>query len=368
MTPVGEVSFELERFEWTADDRLEVVGRWNGVRGRRIARPALTVDTGDRRQRVSGSQISDNGPDEPWRASFDWDPSRGDPTGAELEIGRSLVVELPAPRRRRRRSAVGAENDLRAQVDELRGMVAELRGERAAAHADATDAHELRSSVEAERDRLAAELEAARGEGADAERLAAVEAERDRLAAELEGARPIPRGWRPSRPSASGSRPRWPSPTPSAIAARRRARGACASAGDSADVAANQELAGLRLAHGSLRAAHEALEDELEALRSVREERDEFAGQLEQMRAAAEDEEREKSEARRADPRAAGARQRSGPPDGRARDHPRGARRAQAPRLPAGEGARVGGRGGREAPRGRARDDDRGALAARGRA
>ena len=24
MPPVGEVSFELERFEWTADDRLEV--------------------------------------------------------------------------------------------------------------------------------------------------------------------------------------------------------------------------------------------------------------------------------------------------------------------------------------------------------
>ena len=37
MPPVEEVSFELERFEWTADDRLEVVGRWNGVRGRRIA-------------------------------------------------------------------------------------------------------------------------------------------------------------------------------------------------------------------------------------------------------------------------------------------------------------------------------------------
>ena len=27
MPPVGEVSFELERFEWTADDRLEVVGK-----------------------------------------------------------------------------------------------------------------------------------------------------------------------------------------------------------------------------------------------------------------------------------------------------------------------------------------------------
>ena len=38
MPPVEEVSFELERFEWTADDRLEVVGRWNGVRGVKLGR------------------------------------------------------------------------------------------------------------------------------------------------------------------------------------------------------------------------------------------------------------------------------------------------------------------------------------------
>src|SRR5918997_2555271 len=172
MAPVEEVSFELERFEWTADDRLEVVGRWNGVRGRRIARPALTVDAGGRRQRVSGTQLSNGGPDEPWRASFDWDASRGDVAGAELEIGRSLVVELPPPRRRRRRSAVGAEGDLRAQVEELRAMVAELRAERAAVRADATDAHEQRSSVEAERDELAREVErlSARAGGPDAQR------------------------------------------------------------------------------------------------------------------------------------------------------------------------------------------------------
>ena len=68
MPAVGEVSFELERFEWTADDRLEVVGRWNGVRGRRISRPALTVDAGGRRQRLSGTQESE----EPWTASFAW--------------------------------------------------------------------------------------------------------------------------------------------------------------------------------------------------------------------------------------------------------------------------------------------------------
>ena len=120
MPAAGEVSFELERFEWTADDRLEVVGRWNGIRGRRIARPALTVEAGGRRQRLSGSQVSE----EPWSASFAW--SGDDIAGAELEIGRTLVVELPAPRRRRRRTGASAESDLRAQVEELKLTAAEI--------------------------------------------------------------------------------------------------------------------------------------------------------------------------------------------------------------------------------------------------
>ena len=286
MTPVGEVSFELERFEWTADDRLEVVGRWNGVRGRRISRPALTVDAGGRRQRVSGTQISNGDPDEPWRASFDWDASRGDIAGAELEIGRSLVVELPPPRRRRRRSAVGAEGDLRAQVEELRGMVAELRAERAAVHA--------------ERDRRPRDC-AARSRRSGTSWRASWRA----CAAASSS--------RPSRPSATGSRPSSKPPAATAGCERSRpsASGSTAALTESererdrlaaeleaagGDAASDQELAGLRLALGSLRAAHEALEDELEEMRSVRDERDEFAGQLEQLRAAAEDEEREKTQ------------------------------------------------------------------------
>ena len=45
-------------------------------------------------------------------------------------------------------------------------------------------------------------------------------------------------------------------------------------------------LAGLRLAHGSLRASHEALEDEVEALRGVRDERDRLNGELNEEYAA----------------------------------------------------------------------------------
>ena len=99
MPAVEDVSFELERFEWTGDDTLEVVGRWNGVRGRRMARPALTIEAGGRRHRVTGSADVEA---DPWRASFDWDGSRGD-----IAERRARARPL-AGRRAARRRAGGA--------------------------------------------------------------------------------------------------------------------------------------------------------------------------------------------------------------------------------------------------------------------
>ena len=40
-----ELTFELERFEWAAGDRLEIVGRWQGLAGRRLGRPSSTSAT-----------------------------------------------------------------------------------------------------------------------------------------------------------------------------------------------------------------------------------------------------------------------------------------------------------------------------------
>src|SRR3954469_19909979 len=106
MGQVGEVVFALERFELSADERLEVVGRWQGLEGRRMGRPVLTVvESGGRRRRLNalpGGQLAST---HAWRAAFAWDGDVTDIEGAELELGRRLVVELPAPRRRRRRSA-----------------------------------------------------------------------------------------------------------------------------------------------------------------------------------------------------------------------------------------------------------------------
>ena len=38
---VDELTFELEHFEWQGQERLEVRGRWFGVRGQRFMRPTL---------------------------------------------------------------------------------------------------------------------------------------------------------------------------------------------------------------------------------------------------------------------------------------------------------------------------------------
>ena len=209
MAPVREVAFELECFEW-ADERLEVAGRWKGLGGHRLNRPVLTVDTeGGRRKRIvalPGGHLGAAG--ETWRASFAWPGDPGEITGAELEVGGNLVVDLPLPdkrRRRRRRSAGEQHTDdaLRAESVALRGQVERLRAELAGREREIIALHAQLDEVTDEEDdepepsgadertveiqRLAGELERLRGE-----KLAGVEAmtvEIERLSAERDAAR-----------------------------------------------------------------------------------------------------------------------------------------------------------------------------------
>jgi chromosome segregation ATPase len=214
-----DVSFDLERFRWVEEGRLEVVGRWTGLRSRR-GRPVLHVGG----RRVSGQVLSED----PWRAVFAYE---GEADGAELEVGR-IVVDLPRPRRLRRRATTEGPA---ADAGELAGALAKvdaLREDLAAAQAEAAAAREDADAARAE---LAA-VPTERGDVPDAAELERVRSEHD------------------------------------------------------------SELAGLRLAHGSLRASHEQLEDEVEELRGVREERDRLAGELEQLRATGADEERAKAD------------------------------------------------------------------------
>jgi len=95
----SEVDFELERFERTAEDRIEISGRWYGLRGRRFVRPVLNLNAGGSRRRAIAllehkPWAADDG--KTWLAAFRWPEGAGDVLGAELEVGPGLIVELPA--------------------------------------------------------------------------------------------------------------------------------------------------------------------------------------------------------------------------------------------------------------------------------
>jgi hypothetical protein len=97
---VPSVTFEVERFEWTSDNRLEVAGRWFGLRGRRFIRPTLDIEVdGERRRMLALLEhkpwAADDG--EHWIAAFAWNGNPVAAAAAELAVGPDLAVELPAP-------------------------------------------------------------------------------------------------------------------------------------------------------------------------------------------------------------------------------------------------------------------------------
>ena len=93
MATTQQASFTLTLFE-SSGDRLCLDGRWTGVEGNALAHATLILHTARRVHRleaVSGTFDRDS-----WRADFAW---RGDPElveRAELELGNTLVVELPS--------------------------------------------------------------------------------------------------------------------------------------------------------------------------------------------------------------------------------------------------------------------------------
>jgi hypothetical protein len=93
------VSFELERFE-RVDGRLELRGRWYGVRGMRFVRPTLTIafDDGSRSRALADLEHKPWAPfdGELWQAAF---PCQSDPGAldAELAVAPGIAIPLPAP-------------------------------------------------------------------------------------------------------------------------------------------------------------------------------------------------------------------------------------------------------------------------------
>jgi hypothetical protein len=161
-----EVVFEVDGFEWTADDRLEVTGRWYGLRGHRFVRPVLIADAADGPRRMLAvldhkPWAADDG--EPWIAAFPWDGEPVEVAGAELAVAPSLAVDLPPPRARgQRRKTETAPRPARRGPDPVAKPPVERR---AAPREDEVEA--LRAQLAREQQtvrRLAAELDAARGQ------------------------------------------------------------------------------------------------------------------------------------------------------------------------------------------------------------
>jgi len=102
-TETGAAVLEIERFEWVAPDRIEIVGYWSGLRGRRFMRPTLVLkgETEPRRLLALLDHKPWNADDgEEWIAAFAWN---GEPTkfeSADLNVGSGLDVALPPPRMR----------------------------------------------------------------------------------------------------------------------------------------------------------------------------------------------------------------------------------------------------------------------------
>ncbi len=193
------VAFAVERFEWTARDRLELVGRWSGLRGHRFLRPTLDVQVEGERHRMLA--VLDHKPWAPedgqdWVAAFTW---RGEPANfdeAELTVSPDLAVQLPGPGgsvepgeapvatpaadrlpARRPRSAV-LEAELAAALAKVERAGEELERTRAA-HSEA--AKELRERLRDEHAKirtLETELEQSRAAIALAEEAAAEDADR----------------------------------------------------------------------------------------------------------------------------------------------------------------------------------------------
>jgi hypothetical protein len=96
----GEIAFELERYEFKGDDRVEISGRWSGVRGRRFIRPTLTVMTGGRGSRaLADLEHKPWAPEEGklWMAAFSCTVEDATALEAELNVAPDITITLPAP-------------------------------------------------------------------------------------------------------------------------------------------------------------------------------------------------------------------------------------------------------------------------------
>ncbi len=198
----GTVFFELERLEQTAAGRLELTGRWFGVRGRRFVRPTLTFESDGHPYRLLADLEHKPWPAEDgslWTASFHWEADRGPLDELELTVATDIAIPLGRldggdgrPRRRRQGQPDAHVTSLRRELQAIRQ---ELADERRTSERLRTELEPLREEVAT----LRVELERARDEKVESDatlarrdaalaRLSEVESERDEARRSLEQA------------------------------------------------------------------------------------------------------------------------------------------------------------------------------------
>src|SRR2546423_309117 len=177
--------FEVERFDWADDGRIELEGAWSNLRGTRFVRPALELDARGTRHRLLA--VLDHKPWAPgdggrWQAAFAWDGDVDDVEAAQLTVAPGIAIELPLPGGPGRSTKAGAPMKRRprkATTAKPRERVADSApSSDAAAPAEAPD-------VAARRRELDAALERA---AAAEQRIAALERERDAAVAQRRAA------------------------------------------------------------------------------------------------------------------------------------------------------------------------------------
>jgi hypothetical protein len=155
-------TFQLERFEWAAPDRLEIAGSFAGVEPPRAA-PTLLVRADDGVRRLTGATADEAGDGDPWSAAFHWREPPVPFSAAELDLGGGLSVVLPAPGASAealsiRGAASPAADTLRLQA-ELIAAQEETREAQAAHELALEELERARADLEAMRLRRTAEAE-----------------------------------------------------------------------------------------------------------------------------------------------------------------------------------------------------------------
>ena len=264
------VSFEVERFRWIDGARLEVAGRWYGIRGRRFLRPTLDVEVDGHPRRMLAvlehkPWAADDG--EEWVAAFEW---AGDPvemSAAELAVAPELAVELPPPSGApatsgRPARSVGPRRE--ARPPRTQALEAELAAARA-------EVEELRLRVAAEqraRGEHDEQLEAVRRQAAAAAETAATE--RDKAAAERDAALAERDNARAERSAALSERDDAVAAREAALADREAAVTAAERAAAEREAAARKRAAVERELEGAIRARDKARAERNEWLTRAR--------------------------------------------------------------------------------------------------